>query len=204
MGVKECSVYGLTSSRDDRIRYVGQTIQPLKIRLAQHVADSTLRKYDTRCFRWIRKEVSGGYKINIQVIESDCVLHESEIKWIAYYKAIHSDLTNTSIGGDFSRAGIKESEAQCAKKRHPNSEQGKKNKSYPKSESAKKNMSLAQIGNIKGIGEKNGKAKLNSGMIIEIRNKLNMGLSLAAIASEYEVQKAAIWKIKEGLSWSHV
>lgn len=65
-------------------------------------------------------------------------------------------------------------------------------------------MSLAQLGNIKGRGEKNGCAVLDDDKVIQIKRKLQQNVSLMTLAREFGVSKAAISKIRTGRTWKHL
>jgi len=61
--VMTTSIYGLFSSRDKTIRYVGKTTS-LKRRLEEHLKSSE----DDARGKWIRAEVAAGYSIELVVI----------------------------------------------------------------------------------------------------------------------------------------
>lgn len=91
-------IYGLFSTKDKIIRYVGQTMLQLKIRLKQHISDALKKRTDTYKDRWIRKCYENGFEINIVPIETvtEENINEREIYWI---KKI-PNLTNTTSGGE--------------------------------------------------------------------------------------------------------
>lgn len=200
-GIK-CTVYGLYSTEDGIIRYVGQTIQSLNRRLHQHLADS--KRVDYRSYRWIRKVLRSGYEIKIAAIEEDCVLGEAEKAWICYYKRITPNLTNVCEGGNSGPIGVKRSEETIRKMRGPKSEQHKANMRKPRSDETKALMSLSQIGNTKSRGESNRHAKLSIADVKTIRLLLSDNMSLSKIGSLFGLQKSAISKIKTGRTWSHI
>lgn len=53
-------------------------------------------------------------------------------------------------------------------------------------------------------GEKHHKAKLKENDVLEIRKKLDLGLSCERISKEYGVSNGAIWFIKHNLTWNKV
>lgn len=93
------TVYGLSSSIDGVVRYVGQTVQPLSVRLKDHINRARAGKKWALC-HWIRKHESLGETIQISVIEENAVLHISEIHWIATYRAAGIRLVNATAGGE--------------------------------------------------------------------------------------------------------
>lgn len=99
-------IYGLHTSFDDSIRYIGKSINPVK-RLKLHY--SQRNKGRTHKNNWINKCVKEGLKVEFKIIEEVNSLNwrEREKYWIGYYKNI-SSLTNTSPGG----------EGGCGKKYH--------------------------------------------------------------------------------------
>jgi len=198
-----CTVYGLLADGDDHYRYIGQTQVKLNRRLASHW--NTARNTDSPAYvyRWLRKCELDGVTITIHAIETECPLDAAEIEWIACFKEMYSDMTNLSVGGDKGALGIKRSEETKAKMRGPKSEATKMKMRKPKSEETRRKMSLAQLGNDKGLGSKNGNAVLVESDISMIRN-LCKTHSLSDVGSMFGVTKATVWKVKERLSWKHI
>jgi hypothetical protein len=94
--MKITTIYGLYSTRDNIIRYVGKSNNP-KTRLKDHVWSSVTKKNNTHKSCWIRKEINDGYKIKYEILET-CNLDEwplIEIEYISKYK----NLTNHHKGG---------------------------------------------------------------------------------------------------------
>ena len=83
---KKCTVYGLSSTKDDRTRYIGQTTQAIKKRLEVHLADAKRKASHIYLYRWIRKTLKEGFKIKIHPIEENCVIDISEIQgsWFCF------------------------------------------------------------------------------------------------------------------------
>ena len=92
------TVYGLYSTADGKVRYVGQTKHSIEKRLALHLKD--LRRLNSRAQRWMRTQIEAGHEINIFEIERDCVLHEAEKRLIAWYRHRGVDLVNVTAGGE--------------------------------------------------------------------------------------------------------
>jgi hypothetical protein len=101
-------IYGLVSTRDEKIRYVGQTKSPLRQRLAEHRCDSLTRKNKNHKCNWYRKECRDGYDIKIVLIEETDKEHwaEREIYWIKKL-SVSNDLVNELKGGNCGGVGGK-------------------------------------------------------------------------------------------------
>ena len=95
---RTCTVYGLASSEDGKIRYVGQTVCGMVERVRLHHVYAR-KMDDSRVYRWIRRVIASGHKILSWPIESDAVWDVSEIRLIAFYRKHGADLTNSRSGG---------------------------------------------------------------------------------------------------------
>lgn len=93
------TVYALKSTRDGEIRYVGQTVQKTKTRLAQHKCDA-VKRHITPVHKWIVREIDDGFVIDIFTLESGAQLHTSEISWIAKFRSQGARLLNLTDGGE--------------------------------------------------------------------------------------------------------
>lgn len=87
------SIYKLVDSRGN-VRYVGQTVRPLKERLIGHVSRS--KQINNYVHRWIRKE---NYCFGIQLIKTYPIdlLTTAESYWMNYYLKTGSKLTNHRV-----------------------------------------------------------------------------------------------------------
>lgn len=98
------TVYGLASSADGVIRYIGQTVQPVNARLRQHVWEAKRRKgkegKSRRVWNWIASVLRSGSKVVAIVLEDDAVLHETEKKIIREYRENGFNLINATDGGE--------------------------------------------------------------------------------------------------------
>lgn len=196
----KCTVYALRSSEVGDIRYIGQTMQPLAARLSQHIAEAE-RKRLTRCHRWINSVRRRGFEVQIEPIEVDAEWNSAERKWIAHYRAA-TDLLNHSDGG-CGYSGRRSRLTRWLMSR-PKSEATRQKMRKPKSPATRQKMAVAQKGNTKGRGSRNGNAVLTEQSVREIKGLLTDGWSLSRVAARYGVQKPAVWKIKTGQSWAHV
>lgn len=94
-----CTVYGLRSTCDHKIRYVGQTVGKIGARLSGHLHFAKRRPV-TPIAKWIVREVERGYRIEIFAIETDAVLHAAEIRLIAHFRKFGARLLNLTAGGE--------------------------------------------------------------------------------------------------------
>lgn len=93
------TVYALKSTRDGETRYVGQTVQKIETRLAQHRSES-IRRCTTPVRKWIAREIAEGFAIEIVTLEAEAQLHVSETAWIAKCRAQGVRLLNLTDGGE--------------------------------------------------------------------------------------------------------
>lgn len=93
-----CTVYGLASTEDRAIRYVGQTLQKPERRRANHLKLARQGASGPR-HSWIRKVLADGFDIVVVVLEASAVWDVSERRWIAEMRQAGADLVNVSDGG---------------------------------------------------------------------------------------------------------
>lgn len=91
-------IYGLYSTEDGIIRYVGKTKYVLSKRLREHVNGALLRNCKTHKDNWIRKVYETGFEVSIKLIEEcdDSIWEEREKYWIHNTPS----LTNLTEGGE--------------------------------------------------------------------------------------------------------
>lgn len=116
----DCYIYGLSSSEDGVIRYVGKTKSPLKQRKNEHKCDAITKKFRNHKCNWIRNVISKGYDIVIEEIEK-CTEENWENRekyWISTLKE-KNNLVNELKGGQSGGVGgkirnyISYDEAKC-------------------------------------------------------------------------------------------
>lgn len=95
--MKKCVVYGLYSSRDGELRYIGQTVHSLVDRWNQHVWNSANPKLPVQY--WIRRERKDGFIVEMRVLCGDAIFNVTETELIAYHRASGSKLLNLTDGG---------------------------------------------------------------------------------------------------------
>jgi len=98
--IRECSVYGLYSSIDSEIRYVGQTILSVEARARQHIALALTKKKHTHRDCWIRKTIKSGADVRWVVLQSNAEWNKDEIAWIEKLTKSGSLLVNATMGGE--------------------------------------------------------------------------------------------------------
>jgi len=199
-----CTIYGLCSSQDGVIRYIGQTTALVERRIREHVTAARNLANDAPVQRWIRKQLASDLEIEIVTLESNAELDVAEIRWIELLKSIDCRCLNINPGGDAGARGIKRSEVTKQKMRKPRSEETKQRMRKPKSDATRIKMSAAQTGNTKGRGENNGNTKLSNEDVRLIKKRLAEGAGVCALAREYGELKGTISKIKNGRSWLHI
>ena len=101
-------IYGLFSTMDDKIRYVGKTSKTLEERLYYHIYGALKRKQKSYKDKWIRKVYKDGFEVQIKEIEkcTETNINEREIYWINFYKTSNK-LTNQLLGGESGGVGGK-------------------------------------------------------------------------------------------------
>lgn len=94
-------IYGLVSSKDEVIKYIGATKKPLTYRLSGHLYESKNKKSKSNKDLWIQNEVNNGFKINIVELDSvDLIeLHKIECNYIKLFKSFGAKLVNSNDGG---------------------------------------------------------------------------------------------------------
>lgn len=94
--MKEVIIYGLIDPRNNQIRYVGKTIQSLRVRLRNHITDKP--KNNTYKYNWIQSLLKDGLEPNIFEIERcrQDTWVEREKHWISKIE----NLTNLTTGGE--------------------------------------------------------------------------------------------------------
>jgi hypothetical protein len=110
-------IYVLKSPVDDRVMYVGKSIDP-ELRFEQHIYEAK-REEQNRKAQWIRELLSCGLLPILEVIErcDSNQWQERESFWIAYYQSVNSDLRNTTGLG---HVGVRNPNPECIREsRYP-------------------------------------------------------------------------------------
>lgn len=101
-------IYGLYSTENNIIRYVGQTKSSLRQRKNEHKCDALTRKLRNHKCNWVRKVYANGYEIGIELLEETDESHwaEREIFWIEKLSKTNK-LVNELKGGNCGGVGGK-------------------------------------------------------------------------------------------------
>jgi hypothetical protein len=104
MQEKKYLIYGLEDPRTKEIRYIGRSSNGLE-RPKSHITESSLKRYNTKVYTWIKSLKKINLIPNIIIIQSwnnisNEDLNSHEIYWIDYYKKLNYKLTNMTNGGD--------------------------------------------------------------------------------------------------------
>lgn len=93
-------IYGLCDPLTQQLRYVGKANRP-DVRRYQHIESRAL-VHKSHKNHWIKSLQAKGSRPEMFVIEevSKDGWQEAEQFWIAYFKSIGADLTNSTLGGE--------------------------------------------------------------------------------------------------------
>jgi len=92
-------IYALIDPRDERVRYVGQAVNPAR-RFRKHLTD---KRFSNRKRAWIDELILLEKEPIMEVIE-ECqkgTVGEREQYWITHFRDLHPDLLNISDGGRY-------------------------------------------------------------------------------------------------------
>lgn len=95
---KTVTIYGLCSSEDGKIRYVGQTTQTIRARFCGHRWQAK-RRQNYHISRWMAAVVRAGFSVRVFTIETDAVWNETEQRLVAWYRRHGARLVNSTDGG---------------------------------------------------------------------------------------------------------
>lgn len=104
----KCYIYGLSSSEDGVIRYVGKTKNDIFTRMIEHKCDALTKKMKSHKCNWIRKIYDEGFELQVLLIEEtdDNNWQDREIYWIKKYRE-KGNLVNQLDGGESGGIGGK-------------------------------------------------------------------------------------------------
>lgn len=104
----KCYIYGLSSSEDGIIRYVGKTKNNIFTRLIEHKCDALTKKFNNHKCHWIRKVYNDGFEVEISLIEEtdEKNWQDREIYWIKEFRE-KGKLVNQLDGGESGGLGGK-------------------------------------------------------------------------------------------------
>lgn len=217
-------VYGLYDPLG-HLRYIGKTVHEPAQRLGGHMTPSMLRR-PTPVARWISKLLAQGQRPVIRVLvaaDTHLMLDNLEKAWIADARASGLNMLNLTDGGAGSW-GIKRSDEMKAKLRAFRTGMRASPELRAKLSALKKGRPLgrspehaAKLGALKrGIplsdehraklaisrrGERNGRAKLTTKDVEQIRSALACREKMTKIAARFGVSPQMIGFIKRGKNW---
>lgn len=227
-----CTVYGLASSADHKIRYIGQTVTSLQSRLNSHISEARKKRKNYR-HHWINSVLASGHDVIVVVIKKNATLHVDEISAIRHYRSLGFDLVNLTSGGEGSPGCVhsKETRAKFSARLKGNQygcgNKGRKftvehrakmsanlignkrsaghpawNKGRPMPAHVRLALNAATSAKFKGSG--NPQAKLIEQEVIEIRKLLAAGMSQSQIARLYNVRQQQVCRIALEIQWGHL
>jgi len=186
--------------------YIGQTIRGLKVRVNDHHYDAfneNRRDHNSKMSRAIRKY--GKENITWDVLYKNVLqgnLDNLEIKAISYYDSFNNGYnltTGGNVGYTRSTKNVKKNTRANARKKHTKEAKQKMSKAHmgkKHTEESKQKMSKQRS------GEKAPGAKLNWGLVREIRVKHKIGkYTQQKLSEEYNITNQAISKIINYKSW---
>ncbi|WP_028100461.1 NUMOD3 domain-containing DNA-binding protein [Pseudoduganella violaceinigra] len=226
------TVYGLASSKDATIRYVGQTTKVVSERLKEHLTWTRRGRDKSRRTAWIKSVLEAGNELTIISLQDGAELHVDEMKWIQHFTDAGHDLVNGSMGGD-GCIGVPKSEEHKEKIRAAmkirkcpwTSERNRAQKGKPGhaiTPETKLKISLANKGKPKkGLAERNMERewteeqrqriratrtnrKLSDEDVREIRRLLAQGMTQTAVSKIFGVTNGTISEIHRGRTHSLV
>lgn len=184
--MKKYYIYKL--SHNDVVFYIGKT-SDINRRLLEHLKEA--KKQRNYKERHINKLLNDNKDIQISIIEEvDNGLEDDREKyWISHFKNIGVHIYNTSEGG--------EGGDNWSGKTH--SIETKKKLSKIRYQQIEKGMIYKQI------GEKNGRSKLTSDKVLEIRRlRESDGISYGKLGIMFGVSKNTVMDIIKYNKWKHV
>lgn len=230
--IKKVIVYGLASSLDGQIRYVGQTTKAIGERLKEHLTWTRRDRDRSRRTAWIKSVMNAGHELLISPLQEDAELHIAEMKWIKHFSDAGHDLVNGSVGGD-GGIGVPKSEehkekisAALKNRKSPwTSERNRARKGmpgHPITPETKLKISIANSDKPKkGLAERNRtrewteeqrqkiretrkNRKLSDDDVREIRILLAQGMTQTAVSKIFSVSNGTISEIYRGRTHSLV
>ncbi|QLG87635.1 GIY-YIG nuclease family protein [Chitinibacter bivalviorum] len=170
--INNCTIYALMANDDNEIRYIGQTTNPLRKRLTEHIYEA--KNKTTYKHHWINSVLMRGAKLLIVPIEENTNIAR-EIYYIAKYKEEGHRLVNLTIGGEGS-PGVKLSLEQRAQisQRMLGNQFGKSNLGRQFSVEHRAKLSSRLIGNTRSAG----KTPVNKGKPQSAETKAKIGARL--------------------------
>ena len=96
--INDAIVYGLYSTRDKKIRYIGQTLNSAAGRLYQHI-NSAKSGSSSPVGEWIRREIAAGFSVRAQELILAARVDAGEVALIAALRDQGAEILNVRAGG---------------------------------------------------------------------------------------------------------
>jgi len=96
-------VYGLVDPRDGQLRYVGKSCSGLWRPTEEFNRALKGQEGANHRVNWIKNMHSSGCRYSVvvfQELESNEILSQAEVFWIAYFRGLGCKLTNMTVGGE--------------------------------------------------------------------------------------------------------
>lgn len=203
-------IYILIDPRTNKIRYVGKTIRPVKLRLQEHCLYQ--KEHNHRAY-WLNELRLSGIKPIMQIvdfcIDSEWAWHERW--WIAYGNLCGWQLVNSNAGGEGSLRPSEEvilKRGQAIRKAHQREEtknrlrlaaMGNKN-----AQGAKRTPDYIEALKLRCRGEKAHGVKLTQQAVLDIQYFVSLGVSGVDLSKMYHISPQTISSIKHGRRWGWV
>jgi len=180
--------YIYTLEYDRKIFYVGKTID-IKKRYSKHVSESIKKR--THKEKYIYSILNKGEKFDITILdEVDFGLeNEMEIYWISQLRAWGFNLLNYNKGG--------EGGDNWTGRKH--SQDTKEKLSKIMLDRISKGQKLQSL-----KGEENGRSKLTSKEVLELRKLREIGYSYYKLSLRFGISKSTVADIVKRKKWKHI
>lgn len=97
----QCYVYGLKSTRDSAIRFIGQSLREPKNAYTRHLNEARKAIRKTKMTEWMRREWRAGHGVLLEIIDLNGIWNETAAALIADYRAQDRWLLNHCSGGSW-------------------------------------------------------------------------------------------------------
>lgn len=143
-------IYGLASSENGQIRYIGQTTKTAEKRFGDH-RRNVKRNPHTPVAKWIKSLNERGFHPILVILKNDAVIDDDEIEFIKIFKENGYHLLNISHGGRYNNVS-----EETRKKLAEKTRLSWLKREHSMSDESKQKVSLANKGRKKpeGFGEK--------------------------------------------------
>ena len=222
---RQSYIYGLCDPATGCIRYVGYSLCPAK-RFIGHCRSASRGLPVSFVHRWM-KDMEGRPRVQILEQTDEIAAPQRERIWIKWLKDMGYVLYNMTDGGDggaWNKGLTKETDARVAKyaatmRGMPKSEEHKRklrlvSHDYalgndwgpggPHFKGGKHTKEIRRKMSMERRGANNSQAKLTAVDVLDIRKRVKLGESRAALAREYNICRNQAAGIAKGQFWKHL